>query len=1056
MTPATAPRDDEDRPAGGLAALLVGRPITVLMLFLTLVGTGVLSYRKIPLTLLPRGLSSSWLSVQLPYPGAGPVEVQDQLVRPVEEALRTIPGITEIVSQAAENFASVEVEFSSTTDMDIAYGEVRDRLERVRPELPPEMDRYRIRRWNSNTDMPVMWIGVQYDPDASDPFFPIEKIAVPRIEGVEGVARVGISGLVDEAIRIFVDVEKVRGYGIDLGRLIRNLQADNFVQPAGRIDDGARTFNLRIDARFRSEEQIRAYPVGNGRVLADIADVVRARAYRDSVWRINGRPAVGLDISRESDENTIEVCDRVEAVIDELRSDPRLAGVSFNVFFNQKETILEAVDGLKSSAVWGGLFAVVVLFLFLRDLRLTLIAALAIPASLLSALVAVHFGGQTLNLISLTGFTLAIGMLVDNAVVVIENIAGKRAAGRGRHAAAAEGAAEVGLAVLAATMTSIVVFLPLVFMDGDRNTRIMMREVGLPISWSLAASLLVALVFIPTFTARVLRARPAAADAGPVDPPPPGRLARRYLAALDWVLGHRFGALLLLLLVVAGTIAAGEQVPSTMSGDDGDDSVTVRVEAPGNYVLADTNEVFRSLERWAEAHAPALGVDFWSSRFDRRGGRLTLYAREDLPREELAELPEQVREIAPELPGVRLTVGRESAGSNKELRINLVGPDFAELAEQALLLRDKLVALSVPDGEGGRRALLENVRTDVERGLDEVHVQLDRDRAAELGVAPEAVRGVVAWGLSGQRLPDFQEGDREVTLLIEYGQNDEESLAFLRNLGLPREGGGQVPLASVARFDFDKAVGALVRRNGRTMTGLSARPAIENLYLVTGEIEAVLREHPFPEGVAWTEEGGREDFEGDMAELFRTLLLSVLLVYLLMAILLESAVLPLSILLSIPLAIMGVNLTLWATGFPRDTMVAVGLILLAGVVVNNAIVLLDRVQRLRREGVPRREALLQGGADRLRPILMTALTTIFGLMPMAMPQYFPGEGGSGYESMAVTVAGGLGFSTLLTLFVVPLFYTWFDDLAGLLARLWPWQAAGRVSRAEERSVESPG
>jgi HAE1 family hydrophobic/amphiphilic exporter-1 len=1035
-TPPAAPP-----PSGrGLAALLVSRPITVLMLFLTILGTGLIAYLRVPLTLLPRGLSSSWLNISLPYPGAGPAEVADQLARPVEEALRTIPGITQIESYSMEGFAEVGVEFSSSTDMDVAYGEVRDRLERVRPELPPEMDRYRIRRFNTNTDLPVMWIGLQYDADANDPFFPIEKIAVPRIEAVDGVARVGLFGVVDEAVRIFVDMEKSRGYGVNLGQVIRALQSDNFTLPAGQVDDGERTFALRVDSRFQDIEEIRDYPIGDGRVLADIAEVVRGRAYRDSVWRINGLPAVGMDVSRESDQNTIEVCERIETVVEELRADPRMAGVKFNIFWNQKDAILDAVNGLQSSALWGGLFAVIVLWFFLRDARLTIVASLAIPSSLLAALTAVYFGGQTLNLISLAGFTLGIGMLVDNAVVVIENIARKRALGAGRHDAAAAGAGEVSLAVLAATLTSVVVFLPLVFMDGDRNTKIMMREVGLPISYSLTASLLVALIFIPTFTARVMR-RAAPAAAGADTQRGGGLLARGYAAALGWILRHRFAAFLLVLLVVAAALAAGQGVPSSQSGGDGDDSVTVMVELPSTYLLEDANGVFERLETWAAAHMD-LGYDFYSSRFDRRSGRMTFYAEEDLPHEQFERLDDELREGLPELPGVRLSVGRDGAdGGSKELRINLEGPDFGELFTQAEQLKEQLAVLTVTDADGATVQMLENVRTDVERGLDEVHVQVDRERASDLGVGPELIQGVVAWGLGGQRLPDLQEGERDVRVQIEYGRQDVESLDFLRNLALPRETGDSVPLSAIARIGFGKALGTLVRRNGRTSTGITAQPNVENLYLISAEVERVLAEHPFPEGVTWKEEGGRQDFEADMAELFKTLGLSVTLVFLLMAILLESLLLPFAILLSIPLAIMGVNFTLLATGFPLDVMVVVGLILLAGVVVNNAIVLLDHVQRLRHAGLPRTEALLQGGRDRLRPILMTALTTIFGLMPMAMPWLFPGDDSSGYESMAVTVAGGLGFSTFLTLLVVPLFYTFFDDLGSVLRRLSPWGAA---------------
>jgi HAE1 family hydrophobic/amphiphilic exporter-1 len=1015
-----------------MAAVLVRRPVTITMLFLTLLGTGVMAYRKIPLTLLPKGLSSSSLSVRLPYPGAGPKEVEDQLTRVVEDEIRTIPGIEEIFSVSSEGGSDITIEFGPNADMDVAYGEVRDRIERVRGMLPSEMDRYRIRRWNSNTDMPVMWIGVQYDDEAEDPFGPIEDIVVPRLEGVDGVAQVSTSGVVDDAVRVFVDVARVAGYGIDLGEVIRTMQSDNFTLPAGQVDDGQRTYALRVDARFQSIDEIRRYPVGNGLVLSDIAEIVQARAYRDSVWRINGEAAVGMAVSRESDQNTIAVCERLEQRIDALHADPRLEGVTLNVFWNQKETILQSIDGLKGSALWGGLFAVIVLFFFLRDLRMTLLAAIAIPSSLLCAVMAVYFGGQTLNLISLAGFTLGIGMLVDNAVVVIENIARKRREGMTRLSAAGTGAGEVGLAVLTATLTSIVVFLPLVFMDGDQNTRVMMGEVGLPISWSLLASLLVALVFLPTFAARALSKRT------PRPMPTTTRLDRVYERTLRWVLGHRFGAFLCLLVVMMiAQLAAGNLRASRANNEEGD-GVTMMVDTPSNYTLTDTNGVFRFYEDWAESKMDEMSFDFFSARFDRRGGMMTFYPLETADEVTRANLPNLLRTHVPPLPGVELQVGWENAGGT-ELRIDMTGPDSEVLTTLAESLKDELAALTWVD-DGVTKPLLDNVKTDLDSGLDEVHLRVDRERANELGVAPDAVRGMVAWGLGGQRLPDLALGDREIQVLIEYGQTDDESLDFLRNLGLYTDTGAVVPLASVASFDFDKALGALVRRNARTTMGVSAMPNCDNLFLVSREVDAVLANQPFPEGYSWTEEGGREQFEADMAELFSTLGFSVLLVYLLIAILLESVALPVSILVSILLAIMGVNLTLYLTDSAMGEMVGVGMVLLAGIVVNNAILLLDRVQHLRAAGKTRTEALVTGGRDRLRPILMTALTTIFGLMPMAVPQWFPGQTqGSGYEPMAITVAGGLAFSTFFTLLAVPLFYSWLDDVGRLFAGFSPWQ-----------------
>ncbi|MCB9899398.1 MAG: efflux RND transporter permease subunit [Planctomycetes bacterium] len=1038
-----------------LFAALVRRPVTSLMLFLTLMGTGVLAYRRIPLTLFPRGLSQSSFSITLPFPGAAPHEVEDQLTRVVEDELETIPGVSEMNSISSEGGAFISVEFGNSVDMDVAYGEVRDRIERVRSRLPPEMDRYRIRRWNSNTDMPVMWMGIQYDAEADDPFGPLERIVVPRLEGVDGVAQVGLMGVVDEAVRIFVDMDKSSGYGIDLGALIRRMQTDNFTLPAGQVDDGGRTFALRLDARFRDIDEIKRYPVGNGLVLSDIADVVQARAYRDSVWRINGQAAAGLSVSRESDENTIDVCTRVEEVIEQLKADPRLSDITFNVFFNQKDTILDAIVGLQASALWGGLFAVIVLFLFLRDTRMTIIAALAIPSSLLTALMCVYFGGQTLNLISLAGFTLGIGMLVDNAVVVIENIASKRAEGLSRTDAAAAGAGEVALAVLTATGTSMVVFLPLVFMGGDRNTRVMMREVGLPISWSLAASLLVALVFLPTFTAVLVRKIPKVASQGLE-----GRrtlLVRSYERVMAFMLRHRFGASLVLLAIVAMAGQMSQTLHQSFSAGGQNNGVEIGVDMPSTYSLSDANEVFQRLEEWAAEHQEEMGYDFYSSRFDRRGGDIRFYPKEGLDHEVKDSMPWRIQSGLPELPGVTYQASWQGGEGGKDLRVDLHGPDFGVLASIADDLRDELAKLKV-DKDGEQVPLLDNVKTDLDKGLDEVHVLVDRDRASELGVSPELVRGMVAWGLGGQRLPDLQVGDRDVRVQIEYAQNDVESLELLRGLSLRTDKGAKIPLASVASLEFEKALGSLVRRNGETSTGVTGRPSIDNLALTSRLVADVLENYPFPDGYSWSEQGGQGELGEDVFQLLLTLLFSFVLVYILIAILTESVVLPVIIqYVATGLGIVGVILALAATNRPLEPMVYVGMILLAGIVVNNSILMVDHVERLRKRGLDRNAALVRGGSDRLRPILMTSLTTIFGLMPMANPKWFPGSGQeSGYESMAIAVAGGLCFSTVFTLLFVPLFHSLLDDAWRVFLALLPMRFPAHGEDLEgERDAELP-
>lgn len=1030
-----------EEPLRGLAATLVRRPVTLFMLFLTLVGTGLLAYQRIPLTLLPDGFSGDSLNIYLPYPGAAPAEVEDQLAIPVEEALETIPGIKSITSQSSEGQASISVEFSSDSDMDIAYGEVRDRIERIRASLPPEMDRYFIRRW-SQSDLPIVWIGVQYDADSEDPYGPIERIAVPRLDAVEGVANVRLNGVVDEAVRIFVDIEKVKGYGVDLGEIIRQMQNDNFTMPAGDIDEGNRNFAVRLDARYKSIDDIRRYPVGNNLVMEDIAEVVRAYSYRDSVWRIGGQPAVGIGVGKESGANTVETATMVEEMVASFAEDPRLDGITFNVFFSQRDKIERAVTSLKESALWGGLFAVAVLFLFLRNVRMTLLAALAIPSSLVAALAAVYFSGATLNILSLTGFTIGIGMLVDNAVVVIESIAKRRRAGSDRLHAASEGAREVGLAVLTATLTSVVVFLPLAFMDGDRNTRIVLRALGLPISYSLLASLLVALVFLPAFAARLLARTPR-------DPTRKRDLASperptRYARLLAWTIDNRLAAVVCLAGVVMAAYQAGKAVPKAASGGDEGWSITVAIDLPRTYTLSDANGVFERYEAWADENIEDFHCETYSANFTRRNGTLQLFLNDDIERVARESIPRRLRAELPVLPGVETTVGFDVSGSGKEFRLNLEGPDFGVVADTAEQVAEVLKRLEVDAEDGTRQALFETVKTDLDAGLDEVQVLIDRERSNDLGVNPQGLQGMIAWGLGGQRLPDLQLGDTELAVLIEYGKTDEESLEFLRGLEIPTDSGEMVPLAAVAGLDFDRTLSSRLRRDGRTSMGISATPSIDDVYAVSLEVAKVKSEFPLPKGYRWTEEGGREEVEQVMEELGKTLTMSVALVYLLMAMLLESIVLPLAALLSIGLALLGVNFALALFGQPLTDMVFIGMILLAGIVVNNGIVLMDHVQRLRNAGLPRREALLQGGVDRVRPILMTALTTICGLLPMAAPDLFPGSGNRDYQGMAIAVAGGLAVSTALTLLVVPLFYTLLEDLAGVLRRLARWRSSPKL------------
>ena len=1019
-------------PKRSFVAAIINKPITVLMVFLSLMGTGVIAYMRIPVNLLPEGFQSSYVSIFTPCPGSSPLENEDKITKPVEEIVRSIPGVKEISSSSFDSGSNVFVEFNPKTDIDLAYMEVRDRIERIKHNFPDRVDRYYCYRFNLDTDLPVIAMAVVYDDDIANPFTLAEDIIVARLEGVDGVARVNVDGLVDEAVRVFLDPSKVQGHNVNLYDLVTRMGRDNFTMPAGRIMDGERRYNLRVDSQYRSLAEVEEYPVNRDLDINDVGEVVLGRSYRDSVMRVNGMQGLFFGISKESQKNTVEVCRSIEAEIARLEKEPRLEGFEFFVYMNQREIIESSLDVLKTSMAWGGAFALIVLYLFLRHKRATLIVALAIPTSILMALVVVFFAGHTINILSLAGFTLAVGMLVDNAIVVTENIFRRRSTGGSPAEASAQGANEVGTAILMATCTTIVVFLPLIFFQDDQDLRLVLAEVGLPISFSLIASLFTALGFIPLATTYLIwrgrknaNAMPAFLEAYKKR----SRLSRGYERTMSWVMRHRLGAVLIALIVLGTTDTAQKKMNKALEESGGGHGVTVRVDLPSHFNLDEANDIFRKLEAFTEERFDEYELDAYLTIFDNEDGRLMYFPRPGADLMKLKELPRKVQKELPRFAGVTYDLRIEGADdSRKEFRIEITGPDSQVLSEIAFDLRDKLKEIEE----------ITNVRTDIEKGRNEVQIEVDRELAAKFGVDPAVLRGTVAWGLGGQRLPDYMANGDEIRMQLEYEEALVESLELIRNMEITSNQGTRLPLASMANLTVTKGPAVIRRQNGNTTMGISATPITDNVYTVSRKVSELMDGYTFPRGYSWVEKGGAAEFEEQAEEIMKAFGMSVALVFILMGILFESFILPLTVLLSIPFAVLGGMWLLAITGVPLDINGMVGFILLAGIVVNNAIVLIDHINRFRRSGLSRLEAVIKGGRERLRPIMMTALTTIFGLLPMAVPEWFSsGEAGSvfSYRSLAIVVLGGLAFSTVFTVFVIPLAYTLFDDLGNVLRKL---------------------
>ncbi len=1156
---------------------LIRRPVTLFVLFATMLVIGVISYRRIPIQMMPDGIQEPELSIYAINPGASAQENEEQIARVLEEQLRTLTGVEEIGSSSSEDQVRAWVQFQADTDMDLAKADLRDRLERARPLLPDTVDEVGIWSW-SQSQMPVMFMALLHPGDSKRTDFLVETVIQRRLEGVDGIGNVELMGNLGDSVRILLDEDSVRAAQLDLGDLISRLSADNFAMPMGEVEDGGRRVLLRSDMRFRTKEEIEEYPVGRGLKIKDVGEVIDAKSVRNRLFRIDGRYSYYVALQRDNQANVVEACARLNFALDDLRADPRLKEFEFLVLFDQGEFIESSLGQLRTTALWGGGFALIVLLVFLRRVRLTLCVALSIPVSALMAIAWAYFGGGSFNILTMTGITLAIGMLVDNSVVVIENIARLRAQGLGSHEAAARGVREVGLAVTLATLTTVIVFLPLIFMTEHPVMRVMFGELGFPLCLSLMFSLFVALVFLPAVAARIVGPRRPAAEllaracgavlavptffvgrvvavlralafaglralhflnrvalavltplrwplalgiAGVVawrvrdamaaqslaEPFPgfglpkagagfagavtaavaglvalgialqgfrwfqsrpaagPARPARfvpenvdllhglvtSNTALLRWTLTHRLAACGLALTFWGSCAVPRSMMEMSSFGDDENNGrITFEIRLEDDFTLSEASDQFAEFEAWFGERQEELGFEHIGSRFDEKSGSISLYWENQQNQEDMDSLRKRLRDELPTRAGQRVLLrdDDENVDRNRNLvAFSLRGPRYeklVELAEQAVPVLEAVPGLS-------------SVTTGLEAAPEQVQVVFEPDLAERMGVTPEVAFNNISWALRGWQLPRFQEPGREVPLIMEYDSEEIAGLDTLREMRI-FNGETAVPLATVANIEFTRGQTEIRRRNGQATITLSGRiDDPTRAAPVTRAGIAALQAMNLPRGY----EIGEDDTaifqqEEEMREIFKALIFSIVLVYLVMGILLESWSLPIVVLWTIPFAVTGALWTLFLTGTTMDSVGWIGVIILVGVVVNNGIVLIDRIHSLHQAGMERREAVLQGSANRVRPIVMTALTTVCGLLPMALAE--PPSQGIDYRALATCVAGGLAISTFFTLWVIPLWYTIVLDLAAATSNSVRWAVAplsGRGARKRGKGLSAP-
>ena len=1023
------------------------RRVTVLVILLTVLVVGTIASLGIPLELLPRGFDEPSLQVQAFWQDAPAQEILDKVVLALEEELATVPGLQDMFSFSTTGFGRVYMSFKLGADMDVTYREVRDRVERAKALLPDDVDRVMIRK-HSEGSIPLLAMGITVDPRVTDAYNLIQNQVILPLKRLDGVADVTVQGLEEKEILIELDRERTEAAGLDIYQLGLELGGDNFTLASGHVFSSDKKLLLRSMARYPDLAALENRPIGTNLRLKDVASVRYDLPERRFRVRAMSQPAYMLIVLKEGEANPLEVSDRVAATVAEMDENPRLELIGTEIFFNQGATIRESLGIMLDSGMIGGFFAGFVLLFFLRRFRMTAIIALSIPLSILMGLTAMYFFGETLNIFTLLGLMISVGLLVDNSVVVAENIFRLHKEGMARRDAVIQGAGEISLAIIMATLTTVIVFLPVSLVEGVGQ--FFLLRLAVPITVSLLASLVVALIFVPLALYLTLGSGGEAGEKkqhlgrraqdvlSHLYDATFGRLNHGYNHLLAFFLRRRMDLIVAILAVVAISAALPfKEVKLVPTQEEERSGFEVDIRLPQSTTLEEAEDYFLSIEKVLEQKQEELDLEgyffFHTATFGEVSGWLNNPRQNELTPNEITE---RFLEVMPEKAGSKVYTGQEADDEDETATSHtfmIVGDDSTELENLAEELEELFLSV---EGVLG-------VKQSGDPPAEELAIRIDRERSQALGINPEVIAGVVRNSLGGRALPKFYRDGREIPVRVRFEEEDREGLQELNDFQVPVEAGSSVSLASVTRAERLDAAKRIFRRNKQISRTITLELEEDGAAETRERLIAFAAGLDLPEGIRFGAPRRGGGVDEDVQALAFAAVLSVIFIYLLMGFLFESFVLPLSIVPTIPLALFGVYWTHYLLGYDLDPLGLVGLVILIGVVVNNGIVLIDYINRLRDDGLDRAKAVLLATDRRFRPIMMTALTTISGMVPLALSGQT--SIGLSYKSFGLTLIGGMTTATLLTLLVVPVTYTLFDDLRGALIGILHRARGGRVA-----------
>jgi len=1006
-----------------------------IMFSLIVIILGSVSFYRLTIDLMP-DITYPTLSITTQYENSGPEEVEELITRPVEEAMSAVPGVEEVTSVSAEGNSNVRVTFTWGTDLDAAANDVRDRLDRIIPVLPEDAERPSLRKFDL-ASFPILILGVSSRLDPIQVRRIIDDQIKNRIERIPGVASLDIRGGLNREIHINLDAEKVKALGLPVDRLLTLLREENITIPAGTIEQGNFDITIRTPGIYNNLDELRNTVIAlreNVPIqLKEIATVEDAWEKITRIVRVNGKPGIRLAVNKQSGKNTVEVASGVLEEITRINQDfPQLQIVPI---IDTSDYIKRSITNVGTSALYGGALAVLVLLFFLRNIPSTAIIATTIPISVVATFGLMYFSGFTLNLMTLGGLALGVGMLVDNAIVVLENIFRLRESGQDPESAAINGSHEVAAAVIASTLTTLVVFLPLIFVRGMSG--IMFKQLSYVVSFSLACSLAVALTLVPMLSSRVR---------APVIDNSNGRISIKsrifritgrwftwmetgYQKVLRYALDHRSliltaTSVLLVACLLLIPLIGVELMPAVDESE-----VRIYAEMAVGTRIDVVHQAFQKIEAIVEQEVPEIqnsvsfiGGSSWRARGSNTGEMRIALLPVKMRTRSSEEIAAALRKKLGAIPGAKirtragqgLFILRLGAGEGEQVQLELRGHE-PEKADIIAHLIESLIR-QIPG--------ITDTQISREIGTPEELVIINRQKAASMKLTVSKIANMLQTMLSGTSAGNFREEGKEYPIRVKLKGAEQKSIQEILNLPINNSDGNLVVLGNVVELKDRSGPILIERKDQERVIYITANISGRDMGSILDDIRKAISSVPLPKGFSFRFGGDYEEQQKSFRELLLSFILALILVYMVMACLYESIRYPFVVMFSVPLASIGVILILFLTDTTFNVQSYIGCIMLGGIVVNNAILFVDHTNLLRRrDRLPLREAIEEAGKRRLRPILMTALTTILAMIPLALGI---GEGGEAQAPMARAVIGGLFSSTLITLVVVPTIYTLFE------------------------------